>query len=109
MTNRLHAPKSFCVEIGSFDTTETAAPIVSGRVVYLIRGLPSCGKSHRSQQLVGSTGVICEADQFFYTQVGQNSMDCTYDASRLQEARDWNFQRFILAIDQGVFRFVGRT
>ncbi|WP_168566938.1 AAA family ATPase [Crateriforma spongiae] len=65
-----------------------------------MRGLPGCGKSHRAWRLAGDAGVVLETDQFFYTQVGDDPGHYDYDAELLQTARDWNFERFRLAIRQ---------
>src|SRR5687768_12834933 len=43
---------------------------MTDKIVYLMRGLPSCGKSTTAKKLAGDTGVICETDEYFYTQVG---------------------------------------
>jgi len=32
------------------------------KTVYLMRGLPSSGKSHTARQLAGQTGIVCETD-----------------------------------------------
>lgn len=69
------------------------------RIVYLMRGLPSCGKSRRARELAGAMGVVCETDEFFYTQVGTSAAKYDYQSDRQQEARDWNFQRFTSAVD----------
>ena len=79
---------------------------MTDRVVYLMRGLPSCGKSRRARELAGATGVVCETDQFFHTQVGEDASKYDYDADRLDEARDWNFHRFTEAIDATVSSIV---
>lgn len=63
-------------------------------IVYLMRGLPSCGKSTLARELAGTTGVICETDEFFYTQIGESSDNYDYSADRLDDARVWNLQRF---------------
>lgn len=34
-------------------------------VVYLMRGLPACGKSHRAKRLAGDKGIVLETDQYF--------------------------------------------
>jgi hypothetical protein len=44
----------------------------SSRVVYLMRGLPSCGKSYTAQKLCAESGVIRETDGYFYSQVGDD-------------------------------------
>ena len=72
------------------------------RIVYLMRGLPSCGKSHTARRLAGEQGIICETDQFFYSQVGENPSSFDYDASLWEDARRWNFQRFSDAVEAGV-------
>ncbi len=100
MTKPAPKRRSFRVEIGNFDAVEHAAPKPTAKVVYLMRGLPSCGKSHRSKQLAGTDGVICETDEFFFTQVGQDVKKFDYSSRRLQEARDWNYDRFVSAIDR---------
>jgi hypothetical protein len=66
-------PNRSSAEDSLADPFDRSGPIEAQRIVYLMRGLPSCGKSHRSKQLAGAQGVICETDQFFYTQVGQNA------------------------------------
>lgn len=38
-------------------------------IVYLIRGLPSCGKSFTARKLAGDGGIVLETDQYFYTKV----------------------------------------
>ena len=75
---------------------------VSERIVYLMRGLPSCGKSRRARELAGADGVVCETDEFFHTQVGDCSLEFSYDSDRQQEARDWNYHRFTAAVDENV-------
>ena len=67
-----------------------------------MRGLPSCGKSWRARELAGKLGAICETDEFFHTQIGETVEQYSYDAERLAEARDWNFDRFTKAVDANV-------
>ena len=74
----------------------------NSNVVYLLRGLPSCGKSTLARELVGDTGLICETDEFFYTECGNDPQQYDYDKDRLDEARRWNFERFKAALDRGV-------
>ena len=45
---------------------------MSDKIVYLVRGLPDCGKSHRAWRLAGTEGVVLETDQYFHTQVGDD-------------------------------------
>ena len=42
---------------------------MSDKIVYLMRGLPACGKSHAARRLAGSDGVVLETDQYFYSDV----------------------------------------
>lgn len=65
-----------------------------------MRGLPACGKSFTARQLVGEEGVTCETDEFFYTQVGDDSARYDYSEELLQSARDWNFARYRRAVDE---------
>jgi hypothetical protein len=89
--------------LASYGTQSPGHPVgVVNKIAYLMRGLPSCGKSRRARELVGSTGMVCETDEFFFTQVGERSDKYDYDANRQQEAREWNFHRFMEAVDAGV-------
>ena len=74
---------------------------MNNRIVYLMRGLPSCGKSCMAHKLAGDTGVVCETDEFFYTQVGSDPAKFDYEAQRMEEARRWNFERFADAVRVG--------
>ena len=38
-------------------------------VLYILRGVPGCGKSTLAKNLSGGTGVICEADNYFVSDV----------------------------------------
>jgi predicted kinase len=71
------------------------------RVVYLMRGLPSCGKSYTARSLAANGGVVLETDLYFHTQVGNDPHQYDYDAKRLDDAREWNLQRFRQAVDLG--------
>lgn len=74
---------------------------MSDKRVYLMRGLPSCGKSFAAERLAGETGVICETDEYFYTQVGDDPAQYDYQRDLMQTARAWNLERFKRAIDEG--------
>jgi hypothetical protein len=76
--------------------------IDSKKVVYLMRGLPACGKSHRARRLAGDSGVVLETDQYFYTQVGDDPGVYDYSGELLPVARQWNFDRFCQAIAKNV-------
>ena len=47
---------------------------MTGKVVYLMRGLPACGKSHSARKLAGAEGVVLETHEFFYPQVGSDPL-----------------------------------
>ena len=68
------------------------------RIVYLMRGLPSCGKSFAARHLVGANGIVLETDEYFRTQVGDDPTVYQYREERLPQARLWNLQRFEAAL-----------
>jgi hypothetical protein len=74
---------------------------MSDKKVYLMRGLPSCGKSYTARKLAGTGGVVCETDEYFFTQVGDDPTQYSYREDLLPEARRWNLQRFKEAVDSG--------
>jgi len=69
-------------------------------------GLPSCGKSTMSRRMRREGDALFEFDEFFYTQVGDNPKSYDWAASRMDEAREWNLNRIIAAIDEGVPRVI---
>jgi hypothetical protein len=73
----------------------------SETVVYLMRGLPCCGKSHTARKLAGEAGVVCETDEYFHTHVGTDPGRYDYKKQLLPLARQWNFERFQQAILAG--------
>ncbi len=72
------------------------------KIVYLMRGLPGCGKSHRAKRIAGDSGAVLETDQYFYTEVGDDPADYNYREELLPQARDWNLGRFQKAVQDGV-------
>ena len=74
---------------------------MSDKLVYLMRGLPACGKSHRARRIVGDGGVVLETDQYFYTQAGDDPGTYDYSDDLLPVARQWNFDRFCAAVAAG--------
>lgn len=76
--------------------------MTTSKIVYLMRGLPGCGKSHRAKRLAGDEGVVLETDEYFYTQVGEDPSRYDYDHDLLPTARKWNLARFREAVLQGV-------
>ncbi len=72
------------------------------KIVYLMRGLPCCGKSHRAKRLAGNTGAIFETDEYFYTQVPGDPTRFKYNHALLPKARAWNFARYSEAIHKGI-------
>lgn len=67
--------------------------------VYLMRGLPSCGKSTTARQIAGDHGVVLETDAFFYRRQGGRLRYC-YDSSQLETAREWNLKRYQQALQE---------
>ena len=49
----------------------------------------------------GGSGVICENDEYFYTQVGEDPKHFDYRRELRDEARQWNYERFKQAVDTG--------
>jgi hypothetical protein len=52
--------------------------------------------------LCAEGGIVCETDEYFYTQVGDNPKRYDYHKELLPEARHWNLERFKRAVDDGV-------
>ena len=71
------------------------------RIVYLMRGLPSCGKSYTARILAGDQGVVLETDQFFVRRHPDGTETFEYSNARIPDARRWNFERFEQAIADG--------
>jgi hypothetical protein len=67
-----------------------------------MRGLPSCGKSYKAKELAADGGLICETDEYFHTQVGEDPSKYNYRRELQQPACDWNFERFCRAVDEGI-------
>lgn len=75
---------------------------MAGRTVYLMRGLPACGKSHLARRLAGDNGIVFETDEYFYVHVGEDPRQYDFDKKLLPEARTWNLNRFCSAVNHGV-------
>ena len=71
---------------------------MTARLVYLMRGLPSCGKSWTARQLAGSDGVVLETDRYFHTEVGDDPTQYDFNDELLPTARDWIFAQFVESI-----------
>lgn len=74
---------------------------MSTRIVYLMRGLPSCGKSHTAAKLAGPSGVVLETDQYFHTHVGDDPESYDFRRQLMPQAQAWNFARFVEAVAVG--------
>lgn len=72
------------------------------RIVYMMLGLPSCGKSTTGKKLAGDTGIVCETDEYFLTQVGSDPTSYDWDDDLIDEARRWNFERYEQALKDGI-------
>ena len=72
------------------------------KIVYLMRGLPACGKSHTAKQLAGDIGIVLETDRYFYTQVGDSATQYDFSDELLPEARNWIFKRFEQAVTESI-------
>jgi len=67
------------------------------KAVYIISGVPGCGKSTIAKQIAGETGVVCEADAFFYV----NGV-YEWKPENLKVVHNKCFDKFKKAIDDGV-------
>ena len=74
----------------------------SAGILYLMRGLPSSGKSHRAIGLAGETGVVCETDAFFRVEPAGSKGTAGSGSEAMAEARHWNLARFARALEEGV-------
>ncbi len=83
-------------------SSEKPSEAVGDKVVYLMRGLPSCGKSHAARRLAGDSGTVCETDDYFFREVGDDPDYYDYRAELMEDARQWNLRRFEKAIAQRV-------
>ncbi len=68
------------------------------KVLVLMRGLPSSGKSFSAKKIAGPDGIVLETDQYFYEIVGTDPQRFDYDESLLPQARDWVFEKLCAAI-----------
>lgn len=75
---------------------------MSEPAVYLMRGLPACGKSYTARTLAGTQGIVLETDEYFYLMVGNDPASYDYDKNLLSAAQQWNFERFREAIRQRI-------
>lgn len=75
---------------------------LSDKIVYLMRGLPACGKSFTARRLASPKGVVLETDAFFCTQVGSEPPRFEWSEALLPAARAWNLDRFRQALAQGI-------
>jgi predicted kinase len=63
----------------------------------IMRGLHGSGKSTLAKQLAGKTGVSFSSDDFFMENGKYN-----FDVSKIGEAHEWNYNRAMRAVDQGI-------
>lgn len=65
------------------------------RIVYILRGVPGCGKSTVAKNIAGDTGTICEADHYFWDADGVYR----YDSSKIGLAHEYCKNMFLNALD----------
>lgn len=70
------------------------------KTLFILRGVPGCGKSTVAKNLCPD--VICEADNFFYTETEEYCFDFT----KLGQAHDYCRQTCKAAMQRGVERIV---
>ena len=73
--------------------------------VFILRGLPGCGKSYYAQNLADemvagdqSQYLICSTDDYFYNEQG----DYQFDKFKLSQFHNLNLARFINALAQEI-------
>jgi hypothetical protein len=74
----------------------------STKTVYLMRGLPCCGKSYTARQLAGGSDLVLETDEYFYRHVGTDPTKYDFSEQSMTQAREWNFARFVAAVSEAV-------
>jgi predicted kinase len=75
---------------------------VDKKVMILMRGLPSSGKSYTSRELARNGGILIEFDEFFYRQVGGDPSRYDWSRRLMPLARHWNFERIRRAVLSGI-------
>jgi SAM-dependent methyltransferase len=99
---RLIAAGVLLPEIDESGDCKCGPELTKSKVMVLMRGFPSCGKSKAARKLAKSGGVVFEFDEYFYTQVGEDSSKYDWSSDLLPKAREWNLDRILPAIDSGV-------
>lgn len=72
------------------------------KIVYLMRGLPCCGKSTTAQKLKGDHGIVLETDEYFLKHVGDDVHTYNFDKALMPKAREWIIKRYQTALEKGV-------
>lgn len=96
------AQASFCSGQTDPDRDHAEGAARSGRVMILMRGLPSCGKSHTGRKLASAGGTVLEFDQYFHTEVGEDPSRFDWSDRLLPDARRSFIDRVMRAVDAGI-------
>lgn len=76
-------------------------PSADRSIVYLMRGLPSCGKSTTARRIAGADGIVIETDAYFQgDQPGPEHY--RFDSSQLDAARQWTLDLFRDALERRI-------
>lgn len=74
------------------------------RKVYILRGVPGCGKSHwiatNALRLGLDASAVCSADRFFEYETAGGVVEYRWDPLRIQEAHADCRRRFIRLLEQ---------
>ncbi|QDS86139.1 hypothetical protein EC9_02980 [Rosistilla ulvae] len=74
--------------------TDRSAEQAAGRpIVYLMRGLPSCGKSTTARRIAGADGIVIETDAYFQGEK-PGPEHYSFAPDRLETARQWTLDAF---------------
>lgn len=68
-------------------------------IVYILRGIPGCGKSTLAKNLIKDKGVICEADNYFISDIDGIYR---YDVNKIGLAHGWCKDVFCNALESKI-------
>jgi len=56
------------------------------KTLYIVRGVPGCGKSTFAKRLINDDFLICEADKYF---IDKTTKEYNFDPTKIKEAHKW--------------------
>lgn len=80
---------------------------MNNKVMIILRGVPSSGKSYRAEQLKGDDGVIFSTDEYWYkVNFPDRPDEYSFNVNLLHVAHKWNVLRAQRAVDMGHPRII---